>query len=804
MARINHTVLWACTIAGLSTLSSGSLRMLRILPLAAGLWVCLSMPKLHAHAQSAPSVTAVRTEQVQGTGKVRVTYDLTDADGGPLTVTLRVSDNGGQSFVVPSFHCTGDVYNRVAPGPSRQLVWDAGRDVPGRYGETWQVEVTARDGTIVDVLPDGVPIEFVRIDPGTFLMGSQAGYSNEVPVHEVTLTQPFYLGVYEITQAQYECVMGAGTGPWVGQDLAQEGPFYPAAYVSWDDLQAFLGRLNETAQGPGNGDNGTAPPLPTEAVLVDTLPDGTTIEFVWIEPGTFMMGAPGDEPGYQRNEGPQHQVTLSEGYYLGRFEVTQGQWGSVMGTRPWAGKEFVREGSDRPAVYLEWADAQAFTETLNAAVGEARYRLPTEAEWEYAARAGTLTRWSFGDDETELGDHAWYRANAWDVSRQYAMTVGTKRPNPWGLYDVHGNLWEWVQDRYDEYASVAQTDPQGPLDGAYRVLRGGSFGDFAPTVRVAARLVGTPHPRRYIMGTRLWRRGPRETPCGCAKPVGVGTEEEPLYRLATEAEWEYAARAGTTTMFSFGDDVERLADYAWYRPNCADQREHYGHLVGTRLPNPWGLYDMHGNLWEWLQDLYGPYLEGPQTDPTGPAAGAFNVRRGGGFANANPKDLSSSRRGDSAPYNCGWCMGARLARNPTDALTQDGDLPAAQARGTREGRGRSDSFVLDTRPATAVEYAAAPDATVDQIALHPNAPNPFNTGTLISYSLPGDSWVELAIYNLAGQKVATLLDGRRSAGSYTVRWDGRGDSGQVLASSVYLCHLRTATQSRTRQLLLLH
>ena len=767
-------------------------------------FVLMGLMRAVASAQSSPIVTQVRAEQVEGTGQVRVTYDLEDADDEFVTVTFRVSDDGGYSFAIPAFHCSGDVYDKIALGPGRELIWDAAQDVPERYGENWQVEVTARDGSIMDVLPGGVPIEFVRIDPGAFSMGSATGFSNEQPVHQVTLTQSFYLGIYEITQAQWESVMGVGTGPWVGQDLTQEGPFYPVAYISWDDLQTFLGRLNGIPPDPGNGGNGTTPPDPADNILIEELPGGATMEFVWIESGTFMMGASEEEKGYQPHEGPQHEVTISEGYYLGRFEVTQGQWESVTGTQPWVGKDHVREGVHRPAVYLEWKDVQAFTQQLNIAAGEARYRLPTEAEWEYAARAGTTARWSFGDDEKRLGDYAWYRPNAWDATRQYAMTVGTRQPSPWGLYDVHGNVWEWVQDRYGAYPSIAQTDPEGPMAGAYRVLRGGSFSDYTPSVRVATRLVGTPHPRRYVMGTRLWRKGPRETPSASAKSIGEGNEGGGLYRLATEAEWEYAARAGTTTKWSFGDDEERLGDYAWYRANATDRGEHYGHQVGTRLPNPWGLYDMHGNLWEWLQDFFGPYPDGPQIDPTGPETGAFNVRRGGGFANPYPKDLRSARRGDSAPYNCGWCMGARLARNLDETLPEDATPPDTQVRGTREGQGQSNLFVLDTHQATSIEPTAAQDSVPDLATLFPNVPNPFNTSTVIRFDLPQSQDVELAVYNLAGQKVATLTDGTRQAGAHTVRWDGRDDDGWELASGVHLYRLRVGQQQvETRKLVLM-
>ena len=150
---------------------------------------------------------------------------------------------------------------------------------------------------------------------------------------------------------------------------------------------------------------------------------------------------------------------------------------------------------------------QKFIERLNAASGSAVYRLPTEAEWEYACRAGTTTRWSFGDDESQLTHYAWYEDNAEDVGEYYAHAVGTKLPNPWGLYDMHGNVWEWVQDRYSDsyYNSSPRVDPPGPAIGSLHVLRGGGFGSRADFVRPAFRSYGTPYERNAHLGARLLR-----------------------------------------------------------------------------------------------------------------------------------------------------------------------------------------------------------------------------------------------------------------------------------------------------------
>ena len=259
-----------------------------------------------------------------------------------------------------------------------------------------------------------------------------------------------------------------------------------------------------------------------------SLPGGAEMEVVWIEPGVFQMGAPESEisevidwcvdyfgEAASRSdcvdwfgaEGPLHEVEISQGFYLGKYEITQGQWEAVMGTTPWAGEDLVQEHSSHPAVYISWDDVQAFIGRLNAALGDSLYRLPSEAEWEYACRAGTQTRWSFGDDESQLRDYAWYDANAWAMGEQYAHAVGTQLPNFWGLYDMHGNAMEWVQDWYgrDYYNSSPRVDPPGPDIGSRRVLRGGDFGINAQVVRSAFRFDRSPGYRADYIGVRLVR-----------------------------------------------------------------------------------------------------------------------------------------------------------------------------------------------------------------------------------------------------------------------------------------------------------
>ena len=256
--------------------------------------------------------------------------------------------------------------------------------------------------------------------------------------------------------------------------------------------------------------------VPRRAMTV-ALAGGEQMEFVWVAPGTFRMGSGGE--GWD-DERPQHEVMVGKGFYLGRYEVTQGQWEAVMGTTPWAGKARVRSHPWNPAVYISWEDAQAFISRLNSAAGETLYRLPTEAEWEYAGRAGTATRWSFGDEASALGDYAWYEGNVWGGEEEYARAVGTKLPNHWGLYDMQGNVWEWVQDWYDKsfYHRSPRLDPQGPAVGSGRVLRGGGFGNVAKHLRSAYRYSYAPDYRSFDVGMRLLRLVEAE-PLGGTRPV---------------------------------------------------------------------------------------------------------------------------------------------------------------------------------------------------------------------------------------------------------------------------------------------
>ena len=231
------------------------------------------------------------------------------------------------------------------------------------------------------------------------------------------------------------------------------------------------------------------------------------MEFMLISAGEFDMGSPSDEVGRSNNEGPVHTVTIEKAYYLGKYEVTHKQWREIMGDNP-----LHYAGDDCPIEKVSWNDAQEFIKKLNQKEGTDKYRLPSEAEWEYAARAGTTTRYSFGDSKLRLGGYAWCNYKSWFQgcarytynSGSKTHPVGQKKPNSWGLYDMHGNVWEWVQDEWHVNYDGAPTD--GSVwgdDGSIWVNRGGSFSSSAHNCRSAARKYGARGFSSSDVGFRL-------------------------------------------------------------------------------------------------------------------------------------------------------------------------------------------------------------------------------------------------------------------------------------------------------------
>ena len=225
------------------------------------------------------------------------------------------------------------------------------------------------------------------------------------------------------------------------------------------------------------------------------------VDLIGLPGGVFQMGSTGG----QDNEKPVHQVTLSRAFYLGRTEVTQAQWKEVMGSNP-----SNNPGEAFPVEMVSWEDAMRFCADLTdkehstgALPKNEKYTLPTEAQWEYACRAGTTTEYSFGDAASELGQHGWFKSN----SGGHTHAVSTRNANPWGFDDMHGNVYEWCSDLYDSgyYANSPESDPSGPINEMFRVLRSGSCGDGAAFLRAASRSPFTPQSRVGFFGFRLAR-----------------------------------------------------------------------------------------------------------------------------------------------------------------------------------------------------------------------------------------------------------------------------------------------------------
>ena len=268
----------------------------------------------------------------------------------------------------------------------------------------------------------------------------------------------------------------------------------------WDLFSDLIDGTGDLVTGEIDPFDATEAFFLVEAVDVLPLP-----YMVWIKPGTFTMGSPLDEKDRDLDEDPLTRVILTGGFWMGKYEVTQREYEKVMGNNP----SWFRGDPSRPVEQVSWDDAVAYCTRLTQTEFVAgrlplgyHYRLPTEAEFEYACRAGTTTRFSFGDDldYSQLGDYAWYSANSGATSHP----VGQKKPNLFGLYDIYGNVWEWCLDLYqDRYRGDTVTDPAGPATGITRVFRGGGSDIAAKYCRSAFRNNVLPSRRDNFIGFRV-------------------------------------------------------------------------------------------------------------------------------------------------------------------------------------------------------------------------------------------------------------------------------------------------------------
>ena len=247
------------------------------------------------------------------------------------------------------------------------------------------------------------------------------------------------------------------------------------------------------AQTADNLQHETAIYLDKPVIQTIDLGDDTHIELILVPAGEFDMGSRYPEEARENDEGPVRRITISSPFYIGRYEITHAQWKAVMG---YSRTHFNR--LDLPVDGIHWSNAVEFCRKLSERQLET-FRLPTEAEWEYACRAGSSTAYSFGGNASLLAQYAWFYHN----SKQKTHPVGQKEPNAFGLHDMHGNVWEWCSDWYDAYPDDATVDPTGPSNGSARILRGGSWFCTPGPCRSANRGWNMPETRDDDVGFRI-------------------------------------------------------------------------------------------------------------------------------------------------------------------------------------------------------------------------------------------------------------------------------------------------------------
>ncbi len=540
---------------------------------------------------------------------------------------------------------------------------------------------------------------------------------------------------------------------------------------------AWTGILAAASIGMGDEAERTLPEHTPGTKAGDERSDnGLKIGFLWCPAGQFTMGSPADEPGRESTEDPV-PVEISQGFWLAKFEVTQGEWEQVMSTTPWKSDTRTKVGPQYAATYISHRDAVKFCEKFSQSERDAGrlgsqevYALPSEAQWEYACRAGTTTAYTFGNDAAMLENFGWFSANAFAAGERYAHLVGQKKANPWGFYDLHGNVFEWCQDRYTKKLPGGR-DPLAA--GTDHVIRGGGWFFPATACRSAARRRGQTRHRNDALGFRLaicrvnergrlvatGRQGKtageeradnelkmrllwcppgkftmgsppteenrydeehqanvelsrgfwlgkyevtqREWELVMPDKPWVGHEDgkvgpnypanfvsyemalqfsrkltaseqaagritgREIYTLPTEAQWEYACRAGTTTPYHYGSDPEMLPEYAWFAKVVNDLGEGYAHEVGQKRANPWGFHDQGGNVWEWCLDAFSEHVPGGRDPLVRWAGNGVVVIRGGSY-DFNERDARSAKRNFDPPDFQASPVGFRLALTVSD------------------------------------------------------------------------------------------------------------------------------------------
>ena len=324
---------------------------------------------------------------------------------------------------------------------------------------------------------NGVAKTSLPIGPHSFVVACD-GYESEEGMVKLKASAPSNL---QITLSKEVASMNQTSKTAIPQQTQTQQPIAQPQSVS---TTASLSTSSTSLNAVGSSTSGSVITIPVK--------DGVNIEMVKVEAGSFNMGATPEMENPNEDEKPVHRVTLTNNYYIGKYEVTQALWKIVMGSNPSNSK-----GDNLPVEKVSWNDCQKFISKLNKLTGKS-FRLPTEAEWEYAARGGNKSRGYQYSGSNTIGDVAWYDGNS--GSKTHA--VGTKQPNELGAFDMTGNVWEWCQDWFNRYSSSPQTNPIGAVSGSCRVYRGGSC-CYSGYCRCSCRFDGTPDFRNGDLGLRL-------------------------------------------------------------------------------------------------------------------------------------------------------------------------------------------------------------------------------------------------------------------------------------------------------------
>jgi formylglycine-generating enzyme required for sulfatase activity len=426
---------------------------------------------------------------------------------------------------------------KVKPNDSVLIYYAGHGDLDRQYNDGWWIPYDATAGNPVTYL-DNVQVQKAMrsMKARHVLLISDSCYSGtlfgETRAMPQVITDKYYLDLYNeksrwgITSGNKTPVADSGTGGHsiFAYQLIKELRNNEKTYLSTQEIYTRIAPIvrNSSEQTPicrpirNTGDMGgefvfiassgpqvSPPPPAVTKVSKERISNSLGMEFVYIEPGTFTMGSPPHEPERDKDE-KQHRVSLSKGFYMQTTEVTQKQWKAVMGNNP---SYFKSCGNDCPVEKVSWNDIQTFIQKLKQKEGSNKYRLPTEAEWEYAARAGTRTTFSFGDCLST--DQANYDGNnpmpgcEEGRYREKTTAVASYSANALGLHNMHGNVREWCQDWYGRYQSGSVTDSRGSSSGSERVVRGGGWDNGARRCRSAHRSCNKPSHRNSGLGFRL-------------------------------------------------------------------------------------------------------------------------------------------------------------------------------------------------------------------------------------------------------------------------------------------------------------